>query len=86
MAIEPTDSRALKIVKWIATKGIEGVPPLSSAENLASEYLIDLGYEDNDERVDSLINWETSKNFTSGFITGLGGVITMPISVPSSSS
>lgn len=83
MPIEPTDSSATKIVKWIATKGIEGVPPLSSAANLALEYAIDQGYEDNDERVDSLINWETSKNFTSGFIAGLGGVITMPISVPS---
>ena len=83
MHIEPTDSNTIKIVKWIATKGIEGVPPLSSAANLALEYAIDQGYEDNDERVDSLINWETSKNFTSGFIAGLGGVITMPISVPS---
>jgi len=59
------------------------VPPLSSAEDLAGEYLIDQGYENHDQRVDSLVNWETTKNFTSGFITGLGGVIALPIAVPS---
>lgn len=83
MTIEPNDSNAIKLVKWIAKKGLEGVPPLSSADDLALEYKIDQGYENDDERVDSLINWETSKNFTSGFISGLGGVITMPVSVPS---
>jgi hypothetical protein len=30
MPLEPTDSNAMKIVKWIAAKGISGVPPLSS--------------------------------------------------------
>jgi len=83
MTIEVTDSNAIKLVKWIAAQGIEGVPPLSSAKNLAVEYKIDQGYENDDERVDSLINWETTKNFTSGFIAGLGGVITLPVSIPS---
>jgi len=83
MQIEPTDSGAMKIVKWVASKGISGIPPLSSATDLALEYKIDEGYENDDERVDSLINWETTKNFTSGFITGLGGVVTMPVSIPS---
>jgi uncharacterized protein (DUF697 family) len=83
MPLEPTDSNAMKIVKWIAAKGISGVPPLSSATDLALEYKIDQGYENDDERVDSIINWETSKNFTSGFIAGLGGIVTMPVTIPS---
>ena len=80
---EPSESNAIKLVKWIISMAIEGVPPLSSAKDLAIEYKIDQGYENDDERVDSLINWETTKNFTSGFLTGLGGVITLPVSVPS---
>jgi len=32
--------------------------------------------------VDSLIRWESSKNFGSGFVTGLGGLITLPVAVP----
>jgi hypothetical protein len=77
------ESKALQFVKWILDKAIEGVPPLCSAKNLATEYLIDLSYPDHEERIEALINWETSKNFTSGFITGLGGIITLPISIPS---
>ena len=79
----PTEASASKLVKYLLEKGLAGVPPLSSAEHLAIEYLIDQGYENNDERVDSLINWETTKNFTTGFITGLGGVTTFPVSIPS---
>ncbi len=80
----PADSSALKIVKWIARHGIEGVSPLSSALDLADEYLIDQSYPDDESRIDALITWECSKNFGSGFISGLGGVLTMPVAVASS--
>jgi len=78
----PKNSKAMQLIKKITDYGIEGVPPLSSAEDLAQEYLIDVSYESADERVDSLIRWEASKNFTSGFLTGFGGIITLPVSVP----
>jgi len=83
MAKQLTEGQAVKVVKWIIDKAVNGLPPLSSADDLAQEYLIDDGYPDNEARVDALINWETAKNFTSGFITGLGGLITLPVSVPS---
>ena len=76
------ESTALQLVTWIVGKAVEGVPPLSSARNLAQEYLIDASYTDNDERVASLIKWETSKNFTVGFIAGLGGLLAVPVAVP----
>jgi len=79
----PTVASATRLTNFLLEKGLAGVAPLSSAEHLATEYLIDQGYETNDERVDSLINWETTKNFTSGFITGLGGVVSLPLSIPS---
>lgn len=79
----PTAASANKLVTFLLEKGLGGVPPLSSAENLATEYLIDQGYASHDERVDSLIHWETTKNFTSGFITGLGGFVTLPVAIPS---
>ena len=56
---------------------------MSSAADLADEYLIDLDYTDNEQRVNALIKWEMSKNFTTGFITGLGGIVSMPVGVPS---
>ena len=80
----PNESTALKVADWLTSTAIAGFGPLSSADNLANEYLIDQSYPDNDSRVDSLINWETSKNFSTGFITGLGGFITIPVAVPAS--
>ena len=83
MAKKDSDGQGNKLVKWIIEKAIAGVPPLSSAEELAQEYLIDASYPNDEARTDALINWETAKNFTSGFITGLGGIITLPVTVPS---
>ena len=57
---------------------------LSSAFDLAERYKLDLSYGTDDKRVDALIRWETTKNFTAGFIAGLGGAITLPITIPGS--
>lgn len=82
MTEQPTGTKALQLIKWLTEKAIQGKPPLSSAEDLAQEYLIDRSYPDNEARIDSLINWETTKNFTTGFITGLGGILTLPVALP----
>jgi hypothetical protein len=83
-AIRP-DSRALQLVRWLTERAIAGVPPLvSSAEVLAQEYVNDARFRDPGERIDSLIHWETTKNFTSGFLTGLGGLLLLPIALPAS--
>ena len=78
-----TDASATRLVKYLLEKGLGGAGPLSSARDLADEYLIDQGYATDDQRVDRLVKWEMSKNFTTGFITGLGGVITLSIGIPS---
>lgn len=81
---EAEESKALQIANWLTEKAVGGVGPLSSAEDLALEYLNDSSYESNDKRVESLIKWETSKNFSTGFITGLGGFATLPVTIPAS--
>jgi hypothetical protein len=82
MIPESTQRHAVKLVNWISDKAIDGVFPLSSAAALAEEYLIDNSYCDTEDRVDSLINWETTKNFTGGFLSGLGGLLVLPFSLP----
>jgi uncharacterized protein (DUF697 family) len=79
----PTEESASSLVTFLLDKGLGGFPPLSSAASLADEYLIDQGYQSDEQRVTALIKWETRKNFTTGFITGLGGFISLPIGVPS---
>jgi hypothetical protein len=75
---------AMRLAEWLAEKSMSGVSPLSSAVDLAERYRLDLGYRSDDARVDALIRWETTKNFTAGFVTGLGGVLTLPIAIPGS--
>ena len=82
MGEQAAGNKAVQLINWLIEKAIEGVPPLSSAEDLAQEYLIDQSYPDDEERIESLINWETTKNFTTGFITGLGGILTLPVTLP----
>jgi hypothetical protein len=76
------DASAGRIASFLLEKGLSGAGPLSSAESLAGEYLIDPRYDNDDRRVDALVKWEIGKNFTSGFITGLGGIVTFPVSIP----
>lgn len=82
MANEITESKLTQLAKWLTDSAVNGIGPLSSSRQLADEYLLDKDHPDNDSRVSSLINWETSKNFGTGFLTGLGGFVTLPITVP----
>lgn len=79
---KPAPQDIASLMEWLMDKAVNGTAPLSSAENLAQEYLIDQTYADDNDRIDALINWETTKNFTAGFITGLGGILTLPVSLP----
>jgi len=71
-----------QLATYLLEQGIRGVGPLAGADSLAAEYLGDPRYRDDDARVAALINREMAKNFTTGFVTGLGGFITLPVAVP----
>lgn len=81
--LETGDAPGSALAAYLLEKGIKGLGPLSSAESLATEYLIDTDYADDDRRVAALVRWETAKNFTTGFLTGLGGFVALPVAVPS---
>jgi len=78
-----TDGSASQLASYLLDKGLTGFGPLSSAASLANEYLGDARYGDDDARVAALIKWEIAKNFSTGFLTGLGGFVTLPVAVPS---
>jgi len=82
-AVAADSSSADRLVAFLLEKGLAGFGPMSSARNLADEYLLDQDYRGHDQRVDALIKWETRKNFTSGFLTGLGGAVALPLSISS---
>ncbi len=70
----------MKMLDWSYDKAIGGVPGFDSAEELAASYLEKSRSEE--EAINSLIRWQNTKAATSGFITGLGGIVTMPVTLP----
>ena len=59
---------------------INGVKGSKSCEELAAEYLGKYG--DPKVAAKKFIEWQVLKCSTSGFVTGLGGLITLPVAIP----
>ncbi|TKC14746.1 EcsC family protein [Robertmurraya kyonggiensis] len=76
-----THDAIMKALDWSYDKAINGgVPGMDTAIELADSYLQKSGTLD--EKVKNLILWQNTKSATSGFLTGLGGLITLPVAVP----
>ncbi len=77
---ETPQGRVLAALNWAYEKALVGIPGLDSAEEMASEYLKGAGTPI--EQANSLIRWQVTKAGTSGFLSGLGGLITLPVTIP----
>ncbi len=69
-------------LEWIADAGISGLGVLSSAEEVAADYLSKAASVE--DAIDSVIAWRTTYAVGTGFVTGLGGIAVMPITIPTS--
>jgi hypothetical protein len=74
----------MKALDWAYAKAIEGVPGSDSAEKLARSFTKRPG--SSVEHCDALIGWQIAKACASGFVMSLGGLLTLPVSVPASIS
>ncbi len=72
--------KALDLAYDKAVDGVPGIPGLESVEELAIDYLDDPGLLE--DKVNALVRYQVLKASTSGFVTGLGGVLTLPVTVP----
>lgn len=77
---EEKASKMLDILDWAYEKALTGLPGAGSAIELAQDYEKESGTLE--EKVNSLIRWQISKTATTGFLTGLGGLITLPVAIP----
>ena len=76
-----TQESILNALDWAYEKSVNGFAELDSAIELANQYrggACDSSYE----QANSLIRWQNTKAATSGFVTGLGGLITLPVTLP----
>jgi uncharacterized protein (DUF697 family) len=80
MSKELTQNKIMQAVDWAYEKAVGGVAGLDSATDMAAEYLRGSGTLE--EKINSLIRWQNTKAGTSGFVTGLGGMLVMPVTIP----
>lgn len=75
-----TQNKVMKAMDWAYDKAVNGVQGLDSAEELAEDYL--KGEGTLRDKANRLIRWQNTKAGSSGFITGLGGLLTLPVTLP----
>lgn len=69
-----------KILDWAYSKAVTGFMGVDSAYELANNYLSQKGTLN--QQVDSLIRWQVAKASASGFTMGVGGLMTLPLTIP----
>lgn len=76
-----TEKDMLNLLDVCYEKALKGIPKVSvSIKDLAKDYLNK--EKDNKKAAEALIKNQILKCATSGFITGFGGVITLPVTLP----
>jgi len=81
MGVELSEGKIIQTLDWVYDKALNGIPGVGSAYELAESYM-DKGGSKKDQ-VSALIRWQNTKAGTYGFITGLGGIITIPVNLSS---
>ena len=74
------ESNIEKFLGYIYEKAVNGFSGLDSAIELGDDYL--KGDDELEDKINSLIRWQNTKSFGTGFATGVGGLATMPVAVP----
>jgi len=76
-----TESKVSKTLNWVYEKASDGLLNMESAAEMAELYM--KKYPGNRlAAANALIRAQNVKSAASGFITGLGGLATMPIAIP----
>lgn len=76
-----TEDAAGRILDAVYAKVLDGVPKVSrSVDEMAGDYLARA--KTPKAAAVSLAKWQVAKCGTSGFLTGLGGLVTLPVTLP----
>jgi len=70
----------MQALDWAYEKAGSGIPGMDSAKVMADQYLKMEGTLS--EQINSLIRWQNTKAGVSGFVTGLGGLVVLPVTLP----
>lgn len=73
-----------KALEWSYGKALSGAGAFDSAYKVADDYLKKT--TSREAAVEKLTNWQVAKCATSGFVTGLGGLLMLPVAIPANIS
>lgn len=74
------DSTAVSLVRKLVDIGLDGLGPLDSAASLAAA--VKAKSATSEDAIDQLVRSQGRLAATGGFVTGLGGFVTLPVAVP----
>ena len=81
MDFKITEKDMMNLLEKLYAQSLDGVDKVSeSVEELARDYLDK--HDSVEEAARSFIKWQIAKCTGSGFVTGLGGLLTIPVTVP----
>ncbi len=80
VAKDLTESKIMQALDFAYEKAMTGLPGLDSAVEMAESYMKEQGTLE--DQANSLVRWQNTKAATSGFVTGLGGLLVMPVTIP----
>ncbi len=73
-------SKMLQVMDWAFDKANGNIPGFGTSQEMAQKYLDKYGSVH--AAIDHLVNWQITSAATAGFVTNLGGLATMPITLP----
>ena len=78
--VDTLKAQFIQILDYCYEAAVNGLPAQESVFDLAQNYLQEDGTLE--EQIDRLIRNQTAKSAATGFLTGLGGILTLPVAVP----
>ncbi|GAB2023968.1 EcsC family protein [Lactovum odontotermitis] len=74
-----SQEKMTQALDWCYNRTLQGLPGQKTIDELINDYL---SKYDKETAIDKLVKYQTTKAAISGFVTGFGGVITMPVTIP----
>lgn len=75
-----TPNAMMQALEWSYDKVINGLPGQKNIYEVVKDYT--QSSDNIEDAINKLVNFQITKAATSGFLTGFGGAITLPITVP----
>lgn len=80
LAEEEQGSKMLQVMDWAFDKANGNIPGFGTSKEMAQKYLDKYGSVN--AAIDHLVNWQITSAATAGFVTNLGGLAAMPVTLP----